>query len=90
LIPVEDDAGSWALLGCALSWGEELARPLGEEKKKADWARFEEEKENNSGPVLSLENTFLFQIFYKMQIHLNANSFEYKSHLNFKWLLLAK
>jgi hypothetical protein len=33
----------------------------------------EKEKENGPGPVLSLENAFLFQIFYKIQMHLNTN-----------------
>jgi hypothetical protein len=37
------------------------------------WARSEEEKENSTRSVLSLENIFLFQFFYKMHIHLNRN-----------------
>jgi hypothetical protein len=40
---------------------------------EARLGQFKKEKENGPGPVLSLENAFPFQIFYKMQMHLNTN-----------------
>jgi hypothetical protein len=66
-----------------------LAGLRNKEKEKgfswASWARFEEEKENGPEPVPSLEKYFSISNLLE-----NEYSFECKSNLNFKRLLLIK